>query len=847
MSRRLQSLHPAQFFSSSPIGSFYSLRTVDSDDDQREQEPLISSESTSYANTPRTRSPRPHYRTTGPSSHPDAFYKPNSGQKHTGFDAILERFRNSKVVNFIDNFAVENEPGLNSTQLMLTNLDLRPVEPERRQWGAWNYVGFWIADSFNINTWMISSAMITEYGLSWWQSWVCVWIGYTISACFICVMGRIGAIYHIGYPVVARASFGIWGSLWPVFNRAAMACVWYGVQAWLGGHCIKIMISSVWKNYETVSNTNGDPPTREFMAFFLFWLLSLPALWFPVHKIRHLFTIKAYFVPLAGLAYFAWAISKAGGLGPVVHQGSSAKGSDLAWGIVKGIMSGIANFATLIVNNPDFSRFARKPRDAFWSQLVIIPVGFAFTSFIGIIVSSSSAVIYGEAIWNPLDLLERFLNGASSGERFGIFAIASAFALAQLGTNIAANSVSAGTDMTALMPRYLNIRRGSYICAIIGIIICPWNLLKSSNKFTTYLSAYSVFLSSVAGVIFCDYYSVRKGYLQVKDLYSDRKVGPYFYTLGCNWRGYLAYIFGVLINIIGFAGAVGATVPASATYIYNFNYFTGFLVAAGSYWLICRISPIDALSPTGQWFEIGDDSVNACMAYDEESSIDVDGMTESDNTLFGKADESSKAIDVKGVFDVVQAGWRSIEWNRPLIVLHGGPGIGHKYLLSLTDLTTDFGIPVIFYDQIGCGNSTHLREKNGDSGFWSVQLFVDEFHNLVDHLGLASYDVQPKNLNKLIIGNAPASVRDWLEGVVTLKNRLPQDIQDVLDGCEKKQDYESPAYKEECTYFYKLHVCRCEPWPRDLLDAFENLRADQTVFRAMNGPSDLTVKGSLKD
>jgi NCS1 family nucleobase:cation symporter-1 len=193
--------------------------------------------------------------------------------------------------------------------------------------------------------------------------------------------------------------------------------------------------------------------------------------------------------------------------------------------------------------------------------LFTIPIGFAVTSFIGIVVSSSSTVIYNEPIWNPLDLLGKFLNEGGSGQRFGVFIIALAFTLAQLGTNIAANSVSAGTDMTALLPRYLNIRRGGYICAAVGLAMCPWNLLKSSNQFTTYLSAYSVFLSSIAGVICCDYYIVRKGYLQVKDLYSGRKTGPYFYTYGIHWRGYLAYVCGILINIVGFIGAIGQNVP----------------------------------------------------------------------------------------------------------------------------------------------------------------------------------------------------------------------------------------------------------------------------------------------
>jgi NCS1 family nucleobase:cation symporter-1 len=223
-------------------------------------------------------------------------------------------------------------------------------------------------------------------------------------------------------------------------------------------------------------------------------------------------------------------------------------------------MSSIANFATLIVNDPDFARFAQKPRDQLWSQLITIPCGFAFTSFIGIIVSSSSMVLFNEAIWNPLDLLGEFLNQGGSGNRAGVFFISLAFALAQLGTNIAANSVSAGTDMTALLPRYINIRRGGYICAAIGLAMCPWNLLKDSNNFTTYLSAYSVFLSSIAGVMISDYYFVRKGYLQIKDLYSARKSGPYFYTLGVHWRAYTAYIAGILINVVGFAGAIGRKV-----------------------------------------------------------------------------------------------------------------------------------------------------------------------------------------------------------------------------------------------------------------------------------------------
>jgi NCS1 family nucleobase:cation symporter-1 len=402
-----------------------------------------------------------------------------------------------------------------------------------------------------------------------------------------------------------------------------MACIWYGVQSYIGGKCVYLMIRAIWLSWDratipnTFSETSGTT-TADYVSFFLFWFCSLPAIWFPVHKVRHLFTVKAYFVPAAGVAFFIWAIVRAGGIGPIVHQPATIRGSELGWQFVMGVMSSIANFATLVVNDADFTRFAGKPKDALWSQLFTIPLGFAVTSFIGIIVSSSSTIIYGDSIWDPLELLGRFLEDGGSAQRFGVFMIAAAFALAQLGTNIAANSVSAGTDLTALFPRFINIRRGGYICAIVGLAMCPYTLLTTSNKFTTYLSAYSVFLSSIAGVMISDYYFVRRGYLEVKELYDARKTGPYHFTFGVHWRAYAAYIAGIVINVVGFAGAVGTPVPIGATYVYNLNFFCGFIVSSGMYWGLCKIWPIPACSD--KWMEVGDEIDDLHLAYDSGSS-----------------------------------------------------------------------------------------------------------------------------------------------------------------------------------------------------------------------------------
>ncbi|PFH48676.1 hypothetical protein AMATHDRAFT_64886 [Amanita thiersii Skay4041] len=501
---------------------------------------------------------------------------------------------------------VNKAPGASYTQQFLSNEDLAPVSEEKQKWGTWNFIFFWIADSFNVNTWMIASSMI-QLGLSWWQAWICVWLGYTMVGPFVALNARPGAIFHITFPVVARTSFGLFGSLWCTFNRGVMACIWYGVQTSIGGDCVKVMLRAIWPSVNNIPNhlpASSGTTTRDFMCFFLFWLLSLPAIWFPIHKVRHLFTLKAIVAPTAGVVFFIWCIVKAKGVGPIVSQPSNVKGSGLGWAMVASLMSCISNMATLITNAPDFASRATTPAAALWPQVFSIPLTFSLVSFLGIIVSSSSMAIYGEAIWSPIDLLGRFLDGEPSGAtRFGVWFIGMSFTIAQLGTNISANSVSAGCDLTALCPRFINIRRGGYIAAIVGICILPWNLLKDSNRFTSYLSAYSVFLSSIAGVMITEYYLIRKGHYRVKDLYNSYRHGWYWYTWGINFRAYAAYIAGILINVVGFAGATGRSVPTAATRIYQLSFFSGFLVSSLVYYLLNLKWPVPGPGPNATFFE----------------------------------------------------------------------------------------------------------------------------------------------------------------------------------------------------------------------------------------------------
>ncbi|KAL0574403.1 uracil permease [Marasmius crinis-equi] len=305
-----------------------------------------------------------------------------------------------------------------------------------------------------------------------------------------------------------------------------MACIWYGVQASIGGDCMLVMLRSMWPSVNNIPNhlpESAGITTKGLLGFFLFWFISLPAIWFPIHKVRHLFTLKAIVAPIAGITFFIWCIVKAHGVGPIIHQPSKIHGSELGWEMMNGVMSGLSNMATLVVNAPDFASRATTPSAALWPQVISIPMTFGLVCFIGIIVSSSSQTIYGEAVWSPIDLLGKFLdNNPSSATRFGVWFISFSFIIAQI----------------------------------------------------------------------TEYFLIRRGHYRVADLYITRRDGWYWYNYGFNWRAYTAYIAGILINVVGFAGATGRTVPIAATRIYQMSFFTGFGVSSIIYYALNMVSPV---------------------------------------------------------------------------------------------------------------------------------------------------------------------------------------------------------------------------------------------------------------
>src|SRR6478672_5603125 len=422
--------------------------------------------------------------------------------------------------------------------------DLAPVSPEKRTWGAWNYAALWISMSLCIPTYMLASSLI-EGGMNWWQAILTIFLGNTIVLVPMILNGKAGAKYGIPFPVFARASFGVRGANIPAVLRAIVACGWFGIQTWIGGFALYLMLKTWFPSLETLPQifpASFGLQTGPAICFFAFWLLNMYVVYLGVESIRKLLVFKAIFLPVAALALLFWAISAADGLGPILETHSKFTNSVDFFHFFFPALTGMVGFwATLSLNIPDFTRYAKSQRAQVTGQAVALPASMTVFSFIGVVVTSATTIIYGTTIWDPVVLAGRFENKT-------LVSLAMiAVAISTLATNIAANIVSPANDFSNLWPRKINFRLGGYITGIVGVLIFPWKLVADPTGYIfTWLIGYSSLLGPIGGIMIVDYYFIRRQQLQVNDLYQMH--GKYSYRKGFNQAALLALIFGILPN-----------------------------------------------------------------------------------------------------------------------------------------------------------------------------------------------------------------------------------------------------------------------------------------------------------
>jgi NCS1 family nucleobase:cation symporter-1 len=444
----------------------------------------------------------------------------------------------------------------------LYNPDLAPIPLNRRTWGMYNYASLWVAMSVCIPTYMLASGLIAG-GMSWWQAIGTILLGNLIVLIPMLLNAHAGAKYGIPFPVFVRASFGVRGANIPAVLRALVACGWFGIQTWIGGQAIYSMLKILWP-------AAGQMAGGVWICFFAFWALNIAVILRGIDTIKFLEGIGAPFMLGIGLLLLWWITRKAGGFGPVLSSpGKFQSTAEFVRFFIPSLTGMVGFWATVALNIPDFTRYAKSQRAQSMGQALGLPAAMTLYSFIGVAVTSASVVLFGEAIWDPVQLLGRFNQPAVA------FVALIALVIATLNTNVAANVVSPSNDFSNLNPRRISFRTGGLITGVVGVLMMPWKLLSDFSAYIFgWLVGYSGLLGPIAGVMIADYFLVRRARLKVDDLY--RRGGIYEYDNGVNWRAVGALATGIAVALLGL-------VVPPLRFLYDYAWFIGFGVSGAVY------------------------------------------------------------------------------------------------------------------------------------------------------------------------------------------------------------------------------------------------------------------------
>ncbi|HMB91287.1 MAG TPA: NCS1 family nucleobase:cation symporter-1 [Rhodothermales bacterium] len=465
----------------------------------------------------------------------------------------------------------------------LTNADLAPTPLAERTWNRWHIASLWVGMSVCIPTYMLASSMI-EAGMTWWQSLLAILLGNAIVLVPLILNAHAGTKYGIPFPVYARASFGITGAHIPSLLRSLVACGWFGIQTWIGGLAIHVIIGILWEGW---NGLGGDATFMgytlpHYLSFLLFWCINMYFVWAGTESIKWLETAAAPFLVLMGLALLGWAIAKVGSLGAILDQSNQLIESeqDLSfWPFLftlffPWLTAMVGYWATLSLNIPDFTRYAKSQQDQAVGQAVGLLSTMPLFAFIGVAVTGATLILYGEAIWNPVDLLARLTEDAGS-PLLGLLAML-VLVIATLSTNIAANVVAPAISFSNVAPQKISFRIGGFIAGFSGIIIMPWLLL---DMYQTWLISYSGLLGAVGGILLCDYVVLRRLTLSLPDLYHER--GTYTYANGFNRSALIALVAGIGVALLG-------KIIPSLVLLFNGAWFSAALVSFAVYYVLMR-------------------------------------------------------------------------------------------------------------------------------------------------------------------------------------------------------------------------------------------------------------------
>jgi len=462
----------------------------------------------------------------------------------------------------------------------LWNPDLAPVPLERRTWSTYNIAALWIGMAVVITTYTLASGLMQQ-GMTWWQALVTILLGNVIVLVPMVLNAHAGTKYGVSFPVLCRASFGVKGANVPATLRAIVACGWFGIQTWIGGLALNTLLTAALPSW-------GAMAGGIWISFAAFWLIQVAIILRGLEGIRWLESWSAPLLLGAGVLLLGWAISHGGGLGNVLRESSRLQqGSTPFWTLFPAALTAnVGYWATLSLNIPDFTRYARSQRSQMLGQALGLPLTMAGFAFIGVTVTSATIVVFGEAIWDPIALIARI--GSPAVIIFGALVVLAA----QITTNMAANVVSPANDFSSLAPKRVSYIGGALITAVIGIAMMPWKLYADAAAYIfTWLIGYSSLMGAIGGILIADYWILRKRDLSVPDLFAVQ--GRYTYSHGINMRAMAALVIAIAPVAPGFLRAAmtpGGVVPNPNVFdtLYTYAWFVTFGISFASYVALMR-------------------------------------------------------------------------------------------------------------------------------------------------------------------------------------------------------------------------------------------------------------------
>jgi nucleobase:cation symporter-1, NCS1 family len=458
----------------------------------------------------------------------------------------------------------------------LWNPDLAPTRLEQRTWSTYHIAALWIGMAVVITTYTLASGLMQQ-GMAWWQALATILLGNVIVLVPMVLNAHAGTKYGVSFPVLCRAAFGTRGANVPAILRAIVACGWFGIQTWIGGLALNTLMTAAWSGWAGV-------PGGIWIAFAAFWLIQVVIILRGLEGIK---ILEAWSAPLllgAGIALLWWAIVRGGGLGHILSESSRLQTGSTQpfWQLFPAALTAnVGYWATLSLNIPDFTRYARSQRSQVLGQAMGLPTTMTMFAFIGVAVTSATIVVFGRAIWDPVELIA--LIGSPPVVIIGALVILAA----QLTTNMAANVVSPANDFSSLAPRRISYVTGGLITAVIGLVMMPWKLYADAGAYIfTWLIGYSSLMGAIGGILIADYWLIRQRELSLPDLFDPN--GRYAYSGGTNPKALIALVVSILPVLPGFVRAAitpGGVVPNPTFFdsLYTYAWFVTFSLSAVIY------------------------------------------------------------------------------------------------------------------------------------------------------------------------------------------------------------------------------------------------------------------------